>query len=343
MLIHFVERDPRKNDPDFLETCGSFSAIQEILKKGLRELGIYTEDVNEATHAGVADSLMTDFYIPDKKCFGVYFVDTINTIPTIALRRAYQNVNLKLFSINQHTAGLYGLYGFQCQEIGPGIDPDYWYPTKEKYDKFTFISTGYSNFRSGIDLLIRAYDLAFCGNEDIQLIIKDTSNSDRFAERISDYQYKGNNIQHITGRWTFSQLRDLYSSSHVCCNVLRMSGHGLPIAESTLCGCLSITGDFNPSNKINCGVLLHTEEQVLVSEVMPELVNHWGLVDTFQGLDFPEPPRIYSYNLEQYAETLKYIYNNYNNYDRKKNREVMVDKWDYKKSAQNLVNYLSFS
>jgi len=346
MKIHILSKDPRQYDSDFSETCGSFDTIGLILKKGLRQLGFYTDNIDEATHVGIADSLATDFNIPGKKCFIICFVDTINTVPSIVLDRIYNNPHLRIFSINQHTADLFEKYGVDCSVIDPGIDPDYWKIEEWPYtppNYFAFNHLGFSNFRSGLDQLIQAFDLAFCENKDVRLIIKDTSNSEKLAQKIVEYQNKGNNIHHLVGRWTFTQLKHLYSMTNVACNVLRFSAHGLPIAESTLCRNVCLAGDFDPSNQLidnGCGMLLKPEKEVYVDEIMSQMVNEWGLVDTFNHLSFPERPRVYSYNIEQYASLLKDVYTNYPTIKQTEYRSKMVEKWDYLKSAQNLVNGL---
>lgn len=345
MKIHILSRDPRQHDPDFSETCGSFDVIGLILKKGLQQLGFYTDDINEATHVGIADSLATNFSYPNKQCFMICFVDTINTVPNITLDRLSSNPHLRLFSINQHTSDLFEKYGVLCDVIGPGIDPDYWQPIDLPYNyHFCFVHLGFSNFRSGLDQLIQAFDLAFCGNKDVRLIIKNTSDSERLYKVIHEYQKKGNDIKYYNNRWTFSSLKNLYSFTSVACNILRFSAHGLPIAESTLCNNLCLAGDFDPSNQLiddTCGILLKPEKEVYVDEVMSDLVNTWGLTDTFSNLSFPERPKIYSYNIEEYANLLQHVYQNYSSYDRDKHREIMVGKWSYLDSARKLVEYLT--
>lgn len=343
MKIHFLERDSRKNDPDFRQTCGSFSVIQHILEKGLRELGVYTENIEEAECVGIADSLATDFIIPKKRCFGIYFVDTINTIPEIALQRLCHNPQLKLFSINRHTSELYKKYGFDCTVIGPGIDNHYWTPEGTKFAKFTFVHAGFSNIRSGLDQLLQAYDLAFRNNENVRLIIKDTSNSSVLFQKIQIYISMGNDISYINNRMTFDELKDLYRKSHVYCSVFRHSGHGLGIGESACVNTLPLVGDFAPSNEIvnnSFGVLLRPEKEVPVMKIKGNLINEWGLTDTFGGLTFPEEPMVYSYNIEEYANTLQQIYKNYHKYE--VIRENCLKTWDYLASAKNLLKGLDY-
>ena len=317
MKIHFWERDGRKNDADFRETAGSFSNICFILEKGLRKLDCYTDNPEEADFIGLADSLATDWVAPyGKKSFGIFFTDTINAAPTIQIERAKNNPGLRLFSLNNHTADLFKKNGLNCDVIGKSIDGDYWKPTVPKNSKFTFLSTGFTNFRSGVDLLIQAFERAFHKNNNVQLIIKNTPGTHtQLIERINESE---SNIEYIEKRMTNTELKDLYSSSHVTCNVLRFSGHGLPLAESCLCGSLSLAGDFNPSNELitpNSGVLLKPSGEVAVSDIIRHLVNYWGLTDTFGGLSFTEEPMIYDYYIDEYVDLLRNIYDNYHRYD----------------------------
>lgn len=344
MKIHFLERDGRKNDPDFKQTMGSFSVICSILEKGLRNNGVYTDNIAEADWVGIADSLATDFHIPGKRCFGIYFVDTANTIPKVALDRLAYNPNLRLFSINQHTADLYRKYGLECTAIGPGVDSDFWTPgdgTKNK--KFTFLHTGFSNIRSGLDQLLAAYNYAFRDNNDVRLVVKDTSQSPILKQRIRDLQER-HDIVHLTQRMTNVQVRELYRKSHVLCSVFRHSGHGLPIGEAACCNCLPLVGDFAPSNEIAndyFSAFVKPAQTYSILEMRQALVNTWGLTDTFGSLGFPEEPLVHCYRMEDIAKQLKLVIAQYKNYDNIRENALKV--WDYQKSANNLMNLLKIS
>lgn len=344
MKIHFHERDSRKNHPDFKMTMGSFSVICSILEKGLRELDCYVDNIEEADYVGIADSLATDFRIDGKKCFGIYFVDCINTIPNITLERLKHNPELKLFSINEHTSELFKQYGFDCKVLGPGIDSDFWTPEGEKYNKFTFIHSGFSNIRSGLDQLLPAFYRAFKGNDNVRLIIKNTSDSSILEQQIKEYQ-KDCNIVYINKRIDFIEMRSLYRASHVLCSVFRHSGHGLPIGEAACVGCLPLIGYFSPSKEIaispKFAFALEPEKEVEINKIKPELINHWGLTDTFGGLEFLEEPLVYSYNIEEYAQTLQELYIAYNQHWAKKDiRGEALKVWDYKNSAIKLIDGL---
>jgi hypothetical protein len=346
MKITLQEKDSRKNDPDFRETAGSFSVIKHTLEKGLRELNVWTDDPEAADWIGEADSLATDFWIPNKRRFQINFQDCINTIPQVALDRKRANLGLKLFSLNQHTADLWAKYGHECGVIGAGIDGSFWrrYRTELTIvnNPFRFVFSSFSNFRSGLDLLLQAWEIAFSGYRGPYLIIKNTSDSQKLQQVISEYNKRCGNISYINERKTFSWLRELYSDVEVGVNVYRMSGHGLIIGESAACGCLPLVGDFDPSNQIakpSFAQFLKPSREVYVDEIMPEMVNDWGLTNTFNGLTFPERPRVYDYDVEEYAHKLQLIYQNYYNWDYRC-REKVLDLWDYKKSAANLVTQL---
>lgn len=340
-MIHFYERDSRRDEPNFEETCGSFSVIQHILRKGLRELGYYSENPDDAKFVGIADSLALNFSYKDKIPFIIAFWDNINTLSFLHKQLYEYNKQIKIFSINQHTADLYQKVNINCKVIGPGIDGDFWYKTKESNKIFTFIHSGFSNFRSGLDQLLKSYDLAFRNNKDVQLIIKNTSDSKQLENSINEFIEMGNNIKYINRRMTFSELRDLYSESHVGCNILRHSGHGLPIAEMSLCGCLNLAGNFDPSNKIaNHGILLNPLNKIAVKNILPALC-HFGLTNTFGDLQYPEEPYIYYYDIQKYSELLKEIYLQWNSkYSKINDRNKVLEVWNYKKSSQNLINYL---
>jgi hypothetical protein len=340
LKVHFLERDSRRNDSDFKETMGSFSVINSILEKGLRKLGAYTDNIFDADAVGISDSLALNFLAPyEKLSFGIYFVDCINTLSDIQIRGAEENPDLLLFSINKHTADIFRKFGFECRVIGKGIDTDFWFKTKEKNSKFTFIHSGFSNFRSGLDLLIKAYDMAFRGNNDVQLIIKNTSSSKKLEEKINEYINRGNNIIYINRRTTFSEMRDLYSQAHVGCNIFRHSAHGLPIIEMQYCECDVLVGDFDPSNKLMLlGKKLKPKAEISIFEKMPELVDDWGLTNTFAGLTFPETPLFYDYNIEEYSELLKQAKEKYCPWTCNCNRAVLSSEFCYEHSAKKLLD-----
>ena len=345
-LVHLYERDVRRDEPDFNETCGSFSVIQKTLEIGLRQLNCYTDNPQKADFIGISDSLALDFSWPDKKTFVIAFIDHINTISYQHYFALQRNPNVRIFTLHQCTANLFKKVNKEAYAIGAGINVDYWIKTKPYNETFSFLSTGFSNYRSGIDQLIPAFDLAFRNFKNVQLIIKDTNSNPQFAEKIKEYQDRGNNIVHINKRLRFSEIRDLYSQSQVSCNVLRHSSHGLPLIESSLCGSLCFAGDFDPSNQLAderyCR-LIKPDKEVTVQSRLDNLLNDWGLYDTFGQLKYFEPPTFWEFDLHIYAAILVELYNNWNSYYKDLNKEGdMRQRFNPIHSAKKLVSYLSF-
>lgn len=344
-LIYLHERDTRRNEPDFNETMGSFSVIQRTLEIGLRQLNCYTDNPEKADWIIIADSLALDFSWPNKKTGVIAFIDHINTISYQHYFALQRNPNVRIFTLHQCTADLFKKYGKESYCIGPAIDLDFWKPTSKKNESFTFLSTTFPNYRAGTDCLITAYDLAFRNFKNTQLIIKHTNPNPRFAEKINEYQKRGNNIININKRSTFVELRDLYSQAHVCCNVLRFSGHGMILLESALCGSLVLAGDFLPSRALaneNNARLIKPDKEIPVNTKLDYLLNEWGMFDTFGKLKYFENPLFYDYDPVIFAAVLVEIYNNWNNFYKDLNKEGNIrEKFNPINSARKLVSYLS--
>lgn len=345
MKLTTVHNDLRFNDSDFRETCGSFSVILFTLEKGLRELGYFTDKIDEADWVISADSLAVDFNIEGKRCVQINFQDLVNTIPLIAVNRKRNNPYLKLVSLNQHTADLWNKYNVPCNVIGPAIDCDYWKPTDCKNrDKFTYIFSSFSNIRSGLDLLLRAWNITFANDKKVQLIIKNTSDSIVLEKYIKSINT--GNITYINKRLKFSQLRDLYSTCHVNVSVFRHSGHGLIIGESAALQNLNIVGDFDPSNKIadsRFARFLKPCAEIEINSIRESLVRNYGLTDTFAGLEWGAPPRFYDYNISDYGDLLRNVYENYEDYSQYNMHEAIKEKWNMIDSAKKLIKALQES
>ena len=71
---------------------------------------------------------------------------------------------------------------------------------------------------------------------------------DKYTNKIKEFQDKGSQIVYVSRRFTRQEIRDLYSSSHVGLNLLRMTSWGFPLHEMPACGTLVVTGDFSPTN-----------------------------------------------------------------------------------------------
>jgi glycosyltransferase involved in cell wall biosynthesis len=341
-MIHLYEDDPRfLSDPTFIDNHGSFSVINYGLNNALKKLNLYS-DIDQAEYIGFATSLNLNNYIDGKKCFYITVWETINKLTNYHLEIA--RGNKILFGMSDQVSNLYRKEGIRCETLHCGCDTDFWKQTLPKNKKFTFVHINSSNVRSGLDLTLQAFHMAFQNNPDVQLIVKDTNtNIDILFSRINEMKSAGTNIEYITKRSNKHEIRDLYSSSHVGLNLLRMTSWGFPLHEMSACNCLCLTGDIEPTNVLinkNYGVLLKPKSEVKISEKLNELVNDWGLLNCYGGFPYSEEPRFYDFNVEEYSVKLKEIYGNWSFYGKIDTRTPIIDNWKWESSARNLIKML---
>jgi len=339
-MIHLFEADPRfYNDPTFEENHGSFSVINYGINNALKKINLYS-DIDSAEYVGIPTSLDFNFNYKNKKIFYITVWETINKLTNYHINHL-SNKNTYLFGMSDQITNLYLKENIRCKTLHCGCDSDFWHQTKPKNEIFTFLHINSSNVRSGLDLTLQAFHMAFQNNQNVQLIIKDTNaNVDTLKQRINEFVQKGTNIKYISERMGKSQIRDLYSSSHVGLNLLRMTSWGFPLHEMSACNCLSLTGDFEPTNILinkDYGVLLKPSREVEIINKLSELVNYWGLLNCYSGFNYSESPRFYDFNIEEYANLIKNIYENWNFYSKIDTRNPIIDKWKWEYTAKNLI------
>jgi hypothetical protein len=128
----------------------------------------------------------------------------------------------------EKTSKIWRKYGFSTETIYGGCDTDYWYQTKEKNkNQFVFCHVNHSTVRSALELTLQAFVKVFKNNNDVKLIIKDSTENETLNNYIKSFNCK--NIEYIVEFWDSDQLRDLYSESHVTLNVLRSTSFGMPL------------------------------------------------------------------------------------------------------------------
>jgi glycosyltransferase involved in cell wall biosynthesis len=343
-MIHLFEEDPRfYSDPTFKDNHGSFSVINYGLNQGLKEIGFYS-DQDSAKYIGFPSSLNFHQQYKDKKSFYITVWETINKITNFHIQML-KDQNKIIFGMSNQITNLYLKEGINCQTLHCGCDTDFWHQTLPKDNIFTFIHVNSSNVRSGLDLTLQAFHIAFQNNKNVRLIIKDTNtNVDTLKTRIQELKNKGSNIEYITKRLTRQEIRDMYSSSHVGLNLLRMTSWGFPLHEMSACNCLCVTGDFEPTNVLinrDYGILLKPSNEINIGDKLNELVNYWGLLNCYGSFGYSEEPRFYDFDIEKYADLLKNIYSNWNFYGKIDTRTAIIDKWKWKYTAENLVKHLN--
>lgn len=342
-MVHLFEEDPRfYSDPTFKDNHGSFSIINYGINAGLRELEKYS-DPDLAEYIGFSSSLNFNQQYKNKKSFYITVWETINKLTNYHIQNL-KNKNKIIFGMSDQITKLYLKEGIPCRTLHCGCDTNFWHQTLPKNEIFTFIHINSSNVRSGLDLTLQAFHLAFQNNKNVKLIIKDTNTDvDILKTRIQELKSKGSNIEYISQRSSRQEIRDLYSQSHVGLNVLRMTSWGFPLHEMSACNCLCVTGDFEPTNVLindNYGILLKPLKEVNISEHLNSLVNYWGLLNCYGGFNYSEEPRFYDFNIEEYANLLRNIYSNWNFYGKIDSRTPIINRWKWKYTAENLIKHL---
>lgn len=343
-MIHLFEEDPRySSDPTFKDNHGSFSVINYGVNDALKELDLYSEQ-DLAKYIGFASSLNFHQQYKDKQSFYITVWETINKLTDFHIQML-KDKNKIIFGMSDQITNLYLKEGIECKTLHCGCDTNFWKQTMPKNDIFTFIHINSSNVRSGLDLTLQAFHLAFQNNKNVKLIIKDTNtNVDVLKARIQELKDKGSNIEYITNRSTKQEVRDLYSRSHVGLNLLRMTSWGFPLHEMSACNCLCVTGDFAPTNVLinnDYGILLKPSQEINIGEKLNELINYWGLLNCYGGFGYSEEPRFYDFNIEEYASLLVNIYQNWNFYVKIDTRTPIINKWKWRYTAEKLVKYLN--
>lgn len=343
-MIHLYETDPRfYEDPTFPINHGSFSVINYGLNSALKKLNQYSE-LDDAKFVGYSTSLNFNSRYKNSTPFYITVWETINTITNHHINNT-KNQNKIILGMSDQITNLYLKQGIPCKTLHCGCDTEFWYPTKEKNNVFTFLHINSSNIRSGLDLTLLAFKAAFQYNKNVQLIVKDTYNSPILASRINELINQGCNIVHISERMNTYQIRDLYSSSHIGLNLLRMTSWGFPLHEMSACGCYCLTGDFNPTNILlneSFATLLKPSKEIEIIDTLDSLVNHWGLQNPYvlDIFGYPESPRYYDFDIDEYSSVLIDLYSNWDQYKNIDTINPIKNNWSWEKSANTLVKIL---
>ena len=347
-MIHVLDLDPRQySDPTYLQNHGSFSEVAIQLNKSLKQLGYYS-DPDSAEFVGICDGLNIGFKYKNKKSFVISVWET-TSLPLFLAQNAKIS-NQTIFGLSNQITKLWNKYGFSnVKTVYGGTDFEFWVPdvNVEKFNKFTFLHINSSNVRSGLDLTIQSFAMAFSGNKDVKLLIKDTNPQDqnsKLLSKIEFYKLKYNvDIEYISERFNIEQIRNLYRKTHVTLNVLRATSFGMPLLDCSSCGNLCVTGDIEPTNELikkEYGVLVPSHGYKKLQELIPYLVNEWGLLNCYGPFEHIEEPYIADYDIEEYSKILLNIYKDYNILKSLDIRTPIINNWSWNKSAESLITNL---
>ena len=344
-MIHLLDNDPRKySEPEIYKyNHGSLGSVMININEELKKLNHYAEP-DQAEWVGVCDPLNINFKYKDKKSFLISCWETANALPHYHLQAARQS-SQKLIGMSDQITNLWKKYNFNCKTLHLGADTEFWYSTKEKdKNKFIFILPLATFVRSGIDLTLEAFLLAFKNNKDVVLKLKDTEASPKYLSKIEEYKKLGLNIEHYSGRWSMQELRDFYSSAHVCLTIQRAASFGLIISESMSCNTLNLTGNIQPFNEIvneDISVMVNGN-RIPINKNINHLIENWGFMNNYGGFEYLEEPLYYDYNIEDYANKMLLCYNEWSDkYSKLNYREYIKQNFTWEKTAKNLINILN--
>lgn len=341
MKVNFFDDDPRfLSDPDYFLKMGSFGTVAFNMNRAFKKMGVYADAIN-SEWVGKCGSLDPQFRYQNKKSFYINVWETNNTLPYYLLNAAQDQT---MFGLCDKTTNLWRKYGFEAQTIYGGCDTEFWHQTLDKdKNQFIFCHLNHATVRSGLDIIIPAFVSKFKNNKDVKLIIKDSGGQNyKLLEFINSF--KCPNIEYINDFWTIEQIRDLYSISHACINLLRSTSFGMPLLESSACNSLCICGDVTPTNELvnsDYAVLIEPKGEIPVYPFIEEIEQQVGLKNYYGYFEYPEVPYFWDFDVEAVAKSLEMVYNNWSFYKKIDTVTPIRDNWKWEKSATKLVNILS--
>lgn len=341
--VAFIDTDPRQfTDPLYHTNCGSFSIVAKGFNAGLKNIGAYAEP-DDADFVGICDALNIGFKYKNKPSFIVNVWDTINALPEFLVQNA-RNLDTRILGLSDQITQLWLDRGIDCKTTTPGCNADFWCPGLEKPEReeTIFLFNSFANVRSGLNLALEAFSKAFTKDDRATLIIKNTDSNEKLEKYIIE-KSQNCKVRYLTGRSSFTDMRDLYRFSDYSLNVMAMSSWGLGIHESIACGCIPIVGNFNPSSMIVEGFSafsLNPIGKVKIYDKIPELVEK-GFHNAYGNFEYKESPLFYDYSIDEYSKLLQHLYQNKIRSNVELERKKLKEKWNWEKSAQKLVDNLS--
>jgi len=204
---------------------------------------------------------------------------------------------------NREQALAGGVDGSLIRVVGHGIDPSVFRPDGPPYPipggrSFNFLFVGGTVLRKGIDILLAAYRMAFSPDDDVGLVIKDSTHNVFFAGKTYHEEIRRMAadpatpaIAYIDGQLPEEELAALYRTCDLAVFPYRAEGFVLPILEAMASGTPAIAPRLGP-----CLDYCTDDTSFLVPAVRIRLpVNRrmrlsLGFDYEIPGVDFPEIP-----------------------------------------------------
>jgi glycosyltransferase involved in cell wall biosynthesis len=171
------------------------------------------------------------------------------------------------------------------------VDTNIFYPIEQKREgPFRFLWVGAHQPRKGVDILIKAFGMAFSSKDDVELIIKNGSYGwkENIDYMISNHHLK-DKIQHISDDISQQSLADLYRSASFGRGAFihshRAEGFGRTILEAAICGCrVGMTGWGGPMDYVE---YLNESECFPYTLQTSQFHNHPG--EPYYDVNEPQP------------------------------------------------------
>ncbi|HTV59653.1 MAG TPA: glycosyltransferase [Verrucomicrobiae bacterium] len=180
---------------------------------------------------------------------------------------------------------------------------DRWLPPGAR--GFVFLFVGGVIERKGLDLLAKAYELAFSGEEDVTLIIKDQGSTTFYQHEklLGKFQemakrHGGPRVVILTDDLSDERLAALYRGCDAFVLPYRGEGFGMPLAEALACGKPVITTGLGPAREFcpaGASYFIRAKEVA-----MPDPPAHLGTLAS--EATWFEP------SLDHLAETMRYVF-----------------------------------
>ena len=157
-----------------------------------------------------------------------------------------------------------GINPKRIRTVPNGYDPEIFYKNsnKKQVTKLKILFVGCSQYRKGLDVLLKVWGAATKADMPFELIIKDTPQvygASTIQEDIIKLQYSSKcaAIRYDDSIKSETEMADLYRDCDIIIHPYRGEGFGMHIQEAMACGCVPIvtsggsTDDFVTQYKIN--------------------------------------------------------------------------------------------
>lgn len=172
-----------------------------------------------------------------------------------------------LITPSNWTRGIFensGINPKRIKTVPNGYDPNIFFADKKTKETsvINILFVGCSQYRKGLDVLLKVWAAATKANMPINLIIKDTPQvygASNLQEEIIKLQYSSKcaNITYDDSIKSENEMAELYRNCHIIIHPYRGEGFGMHIQEAMACGCIPIvtsggsTDDFVVDYKID--------------------------------------------------------------------------------------------